>query len=119
MKSFTRHQLREVLEAWMREPETEHSQEDSLYYKGVAAFFSYLDTYQFNGNGGHMRATGTVKWFNEKKGFGFIVPDEGGDDVFVHSTGLQSGLKIKEGDKVEFDLGKTSKGLSAVDVSLL
>lgn len=61
-------------------------------------------------------ATGTVKWFNKQKGFGFIVPDEGGNDVFVHITAVeQSGLgELADGQKISYDLqtdekrGKTS-----------
>ena len=64
------------------------------------------------------RATGKVKWFNSRKGFGFLVPDDGGDDIFVHITSLD-GSKLKEGDKVEFDVEKTKKGLQAVDVVLV
>ena len=50
-------------------------------------------------------ATGTVKWFNDSKGFGFITPSEGGEDLFAHHTAIQmSGFKtLKEGQKVEFD----------------
>lgn len=61
-------------------------------------------------------ATGTVKWFNNKKGFGFIIPDEGGQDVFVHISAVQkAGLRtLEEGAKVSFDLmnerGKTVAG---------
>ena len=53
-----------------------------------------------------MSQTGTVKWFNPEKGFGFIVPDEGGNDVFVHISAVQeAGLQtLKEGQKVSFDL---------------
>lgn len=59
-------------------------------------------------------ATGTVKWFNATKGFGFIEPDEGGKDVFVHITAVQaSGLQgLQEGQKITYDLaeqrGKTA-----------
>ena len=60
--------------------------------------------------------TGTVKWFNPEKGFGFIVPDEGGSDVFVHITAVeQAGFKtLEEGQKLEFELqenrGKQAAG---------
>ncbi len=57
--------------------------------------------------------TGTVKWFNENKGWGFIVPDDGGDDVFVHYSAIEAeGFKtLKEGQKVDFELklGKNGK----------
>lgn len=57
--------------------------------------------------------TGTVKWFNENKGWGFIVPDDGGDDVFVHYSAIGSeGFKtLKEGQKVDYELklGKNGK----------
>lgn len=57
--------------------------------------------------------TGTVKWFNENKGWGFIVPDEGGDDVFVHYSAINDeGYKtLKEGQKVAYELklGKNGK----------
>ena len=49
-------------------------------------------------------ATGTVKWFNEEKRFGFITPDEGGQDLFVHQTGLADGARsLSDGAKVEFE----------------
>ncbi len=53
-------------------------------------------------------ATGTVKWFNSTKGFGFIEPDEGGKDVFVHITAVhKAGMKdLEEGQKIEFELVK-------------
>lgn len=67
---------------------------------------------------------GTVKWFNESKGFGFIANDEGGDDVFVHFSGIAtSGFKtLAEGQKVSFDIEsdpKNSSKLRAVNVQAL
>ena len=53
--------------------------------------------------------TGTVKFFNDDKGFGFITPDTGGTDVFVHVSALQSGGSLREGDKVSFEVGQDRK----------
>jgi CspA family cold shock protein len=63
-------------------------------------------------------ATGTVKWFNESKGFGFIARDEGGSDVFVHFSAIQgSGFRtLEEGQKVTFDTQESPKGLQAANV---
>jgi cold shock protein len=60
-------------------------------------------------------ATGTVKWFNDQKGYGFIRPDDGGKDVFVHHSSIQmKGFKtLSEGDKVSYDLGSGPKGPQA------
>lgn len=65
-------------------------------------------------------ATGTVKWFNEQKGFGFISQD-GGKDVFVHHSAIQaSGFRnLTEGQKVSFEIEDTPKGQSAVKVQAL
>ncbi len=59
-------------------------------------------------------ATGTVKFFNETKGFGFITPDAGGKDVFVHKTGTTEPLR--EGDKVSYDVEDSPKGQNAINV---
>ncbi|MGB0375741.1 MAG: cold-shock protein [Flavobacteriaceae bacterium] len=62
--------------------------------------------------------TGTVKFFNESKGFGFITNDETQQDVFVHITAL-NGLRLKEGDKVEYTEEEGKKGLQASNISML
>jgi cold shock protein len=66
-----------------------------------------------------MRSTGTVKWFNDAKGFGFITT-EGGEDVFVHFSAIQSkGFRsLAEGAAVEFDLIQGPKGLQAANVTV-
>ncbi len=62
--------------------------------------------------------TGTVKWFNESKGFGFITPNEGGEDIFVHFSGIGGdGFKtLAEGQTVSYEVESGPKGLQAVKV---
>jgi CspA family cold shock protein len=60
---------------------------------------------------------GTVKFFNETKGFGFIKPTDSSEDIFVHSSGLID--QIRENDQVQYDVEKGKKGLNAVNVKVL
>jgi len=68
-----------------------------------------------------MRATGRVKWFNEAKGFGFITPEDGSKDCFVHYSAIQgNGFRtLAEGDRVEFDIVQGQKGPAAENVAKL
>jgi cold shock protein len=61
-------------------------------------------------------SNGTVKFFNNAKGFGFITPEDGGKDVFVHVNGLVD--EINEGDKVNYDVEEGPKGLNAINVKV-
>jgi CspA family cold shock protein len=63
-------------------------------------------------------ANGTVKWFNDTKGFGFITPENGGDDLFAHFSAIQSqGFKtLKEGQRVSFDVTSGPKGQQAANI---
>jgi len=63
-------------------------------------------------------STGIVKWFNGSKGFGFIVPDDGSDELFVHHSEIKASgyANLNEGQKVEFEVGQGKKGPCAVNV---
>ncbi len=64
-------------------------------------------------------ATGKVKWFNDSKGYGFITPDDGGDDLFVHHSEIKTSgyASLDEGRNVEYEVGEGKKGPCATNVS--
>ena len=68
-----------------------------------------------------MRTTGTVKWFNDQKGFGFLTRDDGEKDCFVHQSAIQGGgfRSLTEGERVEFDVVQGQKGPAAENVTRL
>lgn len=65
-----------------------------------------------------MMATGTVKWFNSEKGFGFIAPDDGGEDLFAHFSEIQGNgyRSLEDNQKVEFEVTQGQKGLQAAKI---
>lgn len=71
------------------------------------------------GSGDHPKSTGIVKWFNDAKGFGFITPDDGGEDLFAHFSSIQmNGFKtLKEGQKVAFEIIQGPKGKQALNIT--
>jgi cold shock protein len=77
--------------------------------------FQDRDSPDIEMEGNRIMASGTVKWFNDAKGFGFITPDDGGKDLFAHHSEIQgSGFKsLKEGQKVEYEATQGAKGPAA------
>ena len=71
------------------------------------------------GTGDNQKLSGTVKWFNDAKGFGFITPDNGGEDLFAHFSSIQmNGFKtLKEGQKVLYEVAQGPKGKQALNIT--
>jgi cold shock protein len=87
-----------------------------LWLRGIAyiGIFTGLQTFKI----GFKMANGTVKWFNDSKGFGFITPDDGGEDLFAHFSAIQmNGFKtLKEGQRVAFEVVAGPKGKQASNI---
>jgi CspA family cold shock protein len=96
-------------EGWSRDPV-------ALGSHGIAG---HRQQHNFHSGRTTMRTTGTVKWFNDQKGFGFITPENGQKDCFVHHSAIQGqGFRsLSEGERVEFDIVQGQKGPAAENVT--
>ena len=80
---------------------------------------AFADTAQRRERRARYMPQGTVKWFNDEKGYGFISPDDGGEDLFVHHSGIAGGgyKSLDEGEKVTYEATQGKKGMQAGNVS--
>jgi CspA family cold shock protein len=85
---------------------------------GSLRAFPFSDYFLIDHQRNEKMATGTVKWFNDAKGFGFITPDDGGKDLFAHFSEIQAGgfKSLAEGQKVEFVVKQGAKGPQAAEI---
>jgi len=101
-----------------RQERTRREGHHEQLWVGLYGAFRYSDDTITLSRSIEMRTTGTVKWFNDAKGFGFITPEGGQKDCFVHHSAIQgSGFKtLAEGERVEFDIVQGAKGPAAENV---
>jgi cold shock protein len=101
-----------VMELSMR---SEQGYKEGAACREASCFYGSYDSYYLKDA---FMATGTVKWFNDSKGFGFITPDDGGEDLFAHFSAIQmAGFKtLKEGQKVQFEVTQGPKGKQASNI---
>jgi cold shock protein len=66
----------------------------------------------------NVRKNGTVKFYNESKGYGFVIDDQSGEDIFVHANGLKTNVSIKQDDRISYEVETTKKGLNAINVGM-
>ena len=62
---------------------------------------------------------GKIKWFNSTVGYGFVTPEVGDKDIFLHKTALPEGMQLQTGDSIEFEVAKNDRGVHAVDIKLI
>jgi CspA family cold shock protein len=89
-----------------------------VFLRGVPLVFPLLPTYARCNKKESFMKNGTVKWFNDSKGFGFIEQEEGGEDVFVHHSAIEADgyRSLQEGQKVTYEITTEAKGLRATNV---
>ena len=113
--------LKNVSIVWLTTDQTRQRIEGKLVQTGELSESSCVPIEVLFFEGGFAMATGTVKWFNDAKGFGFITPDEGSDELFAHFSAIQaSGFRtLKEGQKVTFEVVDGPKGKQAQNISVM
>jgi len=113
--------VKNVSIVWLTTTQTGQRIEAKLVLTGELSESSCVPIEVLFFEGGLAMATGTVKWFNDAKGFGFITPDQGSDELFAHFSAIQaSGFRtLKEGQKVTFEVVDGPKGKQAQNISVM